>query len=93
VTWSEVLERRAPIELPPGHQRAVQYRDAFRREPIALRLLAFPFWIFIELLAAILPEKPLDTRGRPLTSVFAFCMLLSVATWIGVGCYFAFEVD
>ena len=93
VTWSEVLEPRPPCELPPGHQRAVQYRDAFRREAIALRLLAFPFWVFVELLAAVAREKPLDTRGRPLTLTFAFCMMLSVATWISVGCYLAFEFD
>ena len=95
VTWSEVLERPAapPIELPPGHQRAAHYRDSFRREPIALRLLAFPFWIFVELLAAVAPDRPLNTRGRPLTFIFAFCMLLSVATLIGAGCYFAFEFD
>ena len=95
VTWSEVLERPAapPIELPPGHQRAAHYRDSFRREPIALRLLAFPFWIFVEVLAAIAPEKPLNTRGRTLSLVFTLCMLLSVAVWIGVGCYFVFEFD
>jgi hypothetical protein len=94
VTWSELLDRPpAPIELPPGHQRAAHYRDSFRREAIALRLLAFPFWIFVELLAVTAPDKPLNTRGRPLTFIFAFCMLLSVATLIGAGCYFAFEFD
>ena len=91
VTWSDVLGRPAPSELPPGHQRAAQYRDAIRRETMALRLLAFPFWIFVELLAAIAPQRLLNTRGMLLTFVFAFCMLLSVATWIGVGCYFALE--
>jgi hypothetical protein len=92
-TWSDGLDQYASDELPLGHQRAEQYRDAFRREAIALRLLAFPFWIFVELLAAVAPEKPLDTHGRPLTFVFAFCMVLSVVTWIAVGCTLAFEFD
>jgi hypothetical protein len=106
-TWSDVLQtsafeaprlaapdvRPAPADLPPGHQRAAQYCDAFRREAMALRLLAFPFWIFVELLAAVAPEMILNTRGRTLSVVFALCMLLSVAVWIGVGCYLVFELD
>ena len=106
-TWSDVLRSPeletprfaasdagpAPADPPPGHQRAAHYRDAFRREAMVLRLLAFPFWIFVEALAAIAPEKPLNTRGRTLSLVFALCMLLSVAVWIGVGCYFVFEFD
>lgn len=106
-TWSDVLQpprlgppgfmasdaESAPAELPSGYQRAAQYRDAFRREAMVLRLLAFPFWIFVEALAAIAPEKPLNTRGRTLSLVFALCMLLSAAVWVGVGCYFVFEFD
>lgn len=106
-TWSDVLRTPelktprfaasdagpAPADLPPGHQRAAHYRDAFRREAMVLRLLAFPFWIFVEVLAAIAPKKPLNTRGRTLVLVFALCMLLSVAVWVGVGYYLVFELD
>ena len=106
-TWSDVLQtpefetprlaapdvKPAPEELPPGHQRAAQYCDAFRREALALRLLAFPFWIFIELLAAFAPEMLLNTRGRTLSLVFALCMVLSAAVWVGVGGYLLFELD
>ena len=106
-TWSDVLQtsafeapdfaepdsRPGLADLPPGHQRAAQYCDAFRREAMALRLLAFPFWIFVEILAAFAPEMPLNTRGRILSLVFALCMVLSVAVWIGVGCYLVFELD
>lgn len=106
-TWSDVLQTSgsempdlaasnsgpAPAELPPGYQRAAQYRDVFRSESIILRLLAFPFWIFVEVLAAVAPEKPLNTRGRTLSLVFALCMLLSGAIWVGVGYYLVFELD
>ena len=106
-TWSDVLgtprlgppgfaasgAEPAPDDLPPGHQRAAQYREAFRRETMVLRLLAFPFWIFVEVMATAAPEMPLNTRGKPLSLVFALCMLLSVAAWIGVGYYLVFELD
>ncbi len=85
--------RPAAADLPPGHQYAAQYRDAFRREAMPLRLLAFPFWIFVEILAGIAPDMVLNTRGRTLSLVFAFCMVLSAAVWIGVGCYLVFELD
>jgi hypothetical protein len=102
MTWSDVLgapgstasdAEATPPRLPPGHQRAAQYRDAFRREALVPRLLAFPFWLFVELLALIAPERPLNTRGRLLTLMFAVCMLLSVAAWIGLGYYLIFELD
>lgn len=92
-TWSDVLERPPERPLPPGHQRATQYRDIFRREALLPRLLAFPFWIFVELLAAFAPEKPVNTRGRMVTYAFVFCMLLSVTTWAGLGCYLVLELD
>ena len=86
VTWSDVLEKPQVQPLPPGHQRAAQYRDTFRREALIPRLLAFPFWIFVELLAALAPDRPVNTRGPMVTYVFVLCMLLSIATWTGVGC-------
>lgn len=92
-TWSDVLEGPQTYPLPPGHQRAAQYRDTFRREALVARLLAFPFWIFVEFLAAMAPEKPLNTRGKMVTYVFVLCMMLSIATWTGVGCYLVFELD
>ncbi len=106
-TWSDVLQTSGPeapapvafdagptpAELPPGYQRAAQYRDVFLSESIILRLLAFPFWIFVEILAGIDPGMPLDTRGKPLSLVFALCMLLSVAVWLTAACYLVFELD
>lgn len=92
-TWSDVLEVAPARPLPPGYQRAAQYRDTFRREALVPRLLAFPFWIFVELLAALAPEKPLNTRGKMVTYAFVLCMLLSIATWTGLGCYLVFELD
>jgi hypothetical protein len=101
-TWSDVLEPPAlpapgadpsVADLPPGHQRTVQYRDAFRRESLVLRLFAFPFWIIVEILAAIAPNGVLDTRGRALSLMFTLCMLLSVAAWIGLGYTLLFELD
>jgi hypothetical protein len=83
----------APGELPPGYQRAAQYRDVFLSESIILRLLAFPFWIFVEVLAGIAPEMPLNTRGKPLSLVFALCMLLSVAVWLTAAYFLVFELD
>ena len=106
-TWSDVLRtprlgppdfvasdaEPTPADLPSSHQRAAQYRDAFRREAMVLRLLAFPFWIFVEALAAIAPERALNTRGRALSLMFALCMLLSIVVWVGVGYYLVFEFD
>ena len=92
-SWSDVLERPATCQMPPGHQYALHYRDAFRRESIASRLLALPFWIFVELLAVIAPEKPLNKRGKLLTLVFTLCMVASFAAWIGLGCYLVLEFD
>ena len=106
-TWSDVLQTSEPetpdpvaydagpppAELPPGYQRATQYRDVFLSESIILRLLAFPFWIFVEVLAALAPEMPLNTRGKPLSLVFALCMLLSVAVWLGAAYYLVFALD
>ncbi|MDI1287875.1 MAG: hypothetical protein PSV46_26070 [Reyranella sp.] len=99
-TWSDVLETSASSDvsptaddLPPGYQHTGQYRDTFRRETIVLRLFAFPFWIFVEILTAIAPNRVLDTRGRALSLMFTLCMLLSVAAWVGLGYYLVFELD
>jgi hypothetical protein len=77
--------RQSPPARPPGYQLTASYRDAFRREPLIPRLLAFPFWIAIELLAAIRPDKWIDTRGRVLTTVFTLSMMAGIAAWIGLG--------
>ncbi len=35
-TWPDVLEKPPERPLPPGHQRAAQYRDTFRQEALVL---------------------------------------------------------
>lgn len=76
-----------PVSEPPpfGHLRAYAYRNAFRREPLMARLIGFPFWIGVELLASLAPDKLLDTRGRWLMAVFTLCVILGLMAWIGFG--------
>jgi hypothetical protein len=75
---------RSP-EPPPGHQRLRYYRDALRHEPLLPRLLGFPFWFFVELLALAFPNSIINTRGRFISFVFAAGMLLGIAGWIWLG--------
>ena len=76
-----------PPEPPPGHQRLRDYRNALRREPFLPRLLGFPFWLLIELLAFAFPRALLNTRGRFISTVFALGMLTGIASWIWLGYY------
>ena len=76
-----------PPEPPPGHQRLRDYRNALRREPFLPRLLGFPFWLLIELLAVAFPRKLLNTRGNFIATVFALGMLLGIGSWIWLGYY------
>ncbi len=80
---------RAP-EPPPGHQRLRYYRDALRHEPLLPRLLGFPFWFLVELLALAFPNSIINTRGRFIAIVFALGMLTGVAAWISFGYYLLF---
>jgi Protein of unknown function (DUF2786) len=79
---------RAAPHPPPGYQRARDYRNAFRREPLLPRILAFPFWIVVELLAIVAPRQWVNTRGGVLTAVFTLSMMLGILAWIGLGYYF-----
>lgn len=81
-----------PAEPPPGHQRLRFYRDALRHEPLLPRLLGFPFWLVVELLALVFPNSIVNTRGRVIAIVFAFGMLLGIAAWIGLGYYLLFVI-
>ena len=76
-----------PPEPPPGHQPLRDYRNALRREPFLPRLLGFPFWLLIELLAFVFPRKLLNTRGNFIATVFAIGMLLGIGSWIWLGYY------
>ncbi len=77
-------------EAPPGFQRLRLYRNALRHEPFLPRLLGFPFWLLIELLALVLPNTYLNTRGNFIATVFALGMLLGIAAWISLGYYLVF---
>lgn len=77
-------------ELPPGYAFARDYRNAFRREPIIARLLAFPFWFLLELLAAVGPRVRINKRGRTITLVFVVSLVLSAAAWIAAAYYVVF---
>ncbi len=79
-------------ELPPGFEQAKAYRNAFRHEPLVPRLLGFPFWIVVEVLALLVPRKYLNTSGPVMTAVFMVSMLLGILAWIGLGYYLVFEV-
>lgn len=73
---------RRDASLPSGFQRAAAYRAAFLREPLLSRLLGFPFWIVLEVLARLAPDKPLNVRGKGLTIIFAASTILGVLVWI-----------
>ncbi|MBS0541591.1 MAG: hypothetical protein JSR47_22690 [Proteobacteria bacterium] len=85
-SW-QVDRRQAPPQQRPGYQRLRDYRDDLRQQPFLPRLLGFPFWLFVELLALILPRKQLNTRGRFIAIVFALGMLLGIGAWIWLGYY------
>lgn len=72
---------------PPGHQPLRDYRNALRREPFLPRLLGFPFWLLIEILAFVFPRTLLNTRGGFIATVFALGMLTGIGTWIWLGYY------
>ena len=76
-----------PPELPLGHQRLRDYRNALRREPFLPRLLGFPFWLLIEILAFTFPRALLNTRGSFIAIVFALGMLTGIGGWIWLGYY------
>jgi hypothetical protein len=57
------------------------------------RLLGFPFWIVVELLALAMPDRLLDTRGPILTTIFTMSVTLGIAAWIGLGYYVLFGLD
>ena len=80
---------RAP-EPPPGYQGLRHYRDALRHEPFLPRLLGFPFWFLIELLALVFPRRMINTRGRFIAIVFALGMLTGIAGWIWLAYYLVF---
>ena len=82
---------RAP-EPPPGHQRRRYYRDALRHEPLLPRLLGFPFWFLVELLALAFPNSIINTRGRFISIVYALGVLLGIAGWIWLAYYLVFVV-
>lgn len=84
--------RRTP-EMPPSFQASRAYRDAFRREPLLPRLLGFPFWIVVELIAVAAPRKLLNTRGPRLATVFTLSMMLGILAWIALGYYLLFGID
>ena len=81
-----------PAELPPGFAYANDYRDVFRPEPFFPRLVAFAFWLVLELLAVIHPRFVINKRGRAITVVFTICLLLSGAFWIFMGYYLVFVI-
>jgi hypothetical protein len=67
------------------YQRARQYRDSFRREPLVPRLMGFPFWIVVELLAVLNPHMQVNTKGSTITLTFALGMMLGIFCWAGLG--------
>lgn len=77
--------RSTPDPVPPGHLPAYAYRSAFRREPLLARLIGFPFWIGVELMASLAPDQLLDTRGRWLMAIFTLSVILGLMAWIGLG--------
>lgn len=90
---SPSAEPRRPPEIRPGHLPARAYRNAFRREPMLPRLLGFPFWIVVELLALAMPNTLLDTRGPILTMIFTLSVTVGIAAWIGLGYFVLFGLD
>jgi hypothetical protein len=79
-----------PPPPPPGYQPLRDYRDALRREPFLPRLLGFPFWLLIEIVAFAFPRKLLNTRSSLIAVVFAVGMLAGIAAWIWLGYYLLF---
>jgi hypothetical protein len=79
-----------PPEPPPGFQRLRYYRDALRHEPFLPRLLGFPYWFLIEIVAVVFPNVYLNTRGGFIALVFALGMILGIAGWISLGYYLLF---
>ena len=77
---------REPL-LPPGYAFARQYRNEFRKEPFLPRLLAFPYWIVLEMLAALRPRKIVHTRGAGMVLTFVFSLLLGSFSWMALGYY------
>jgi hypothetical protein len=90
---ASAAEARRHPEPRRGHLPAKAYRNAFRREPMLPRLLGFPFWIVVELLALAMPDRLLDTRGPILTTIFTMSVTLGIAAWIGLGYYVLFGLD
>lgn len=74
----------APPPPPPGYLRAKTYRAAFLREPLLPRLLGFPFWIMLEVLALLAPDRLINVRGTWLTAAFTFSMMLGIVAWIAL---------
>ncbi len=91
--YTPTADVRRRYEPRPGHLPAKAYRNAFRREPVLPRLLGFPFWIVVELLALAMPNTLLDTRGPILTIIFTLSVTLGIAGWIGLGYYLLFGLD
>ncbi len=80
----------AAPEPPPGYQRLRYYRDGLRHEPFLPRLLGFPYWLLIEIVAVVFPNAYINTRGTFIALVFALGMILGIATWIWLGYYLVF---
>lgn len=89
------VERRQPMiqeaasatasSGPSVHRLIRDYRNILRREPLLPRLLAFPFWIGIEILALLSPRKSLDSRSTLLSATFILSMMLGILAWIAAG--------
>ncbi|UYN93094.1 MAG: hypothetical protein KIT25_13545 [Enhydrobacter sp.] len=83
---------QAEPRLAAGHTFARDYRNAFRREPFVARMLAFPFWFALELLALAHPRARINKRGRVIFAVFVISLVLSGAAWIAAAYYVVFEL-
>jgi hypothetical protein len=84
--------RPAAPEPPPGYQRLRYYRDGLRHEPFLPRLLGFPYWFLIEMVAVVFPNAYVNTRGTFIALVFTLGMILGIASWISLGYYLVFVV-
>lgn len=88
--WAEATatpQRPREHMLPAGYAFARQYRNEFRHQPFLPRLLAFPFWIVVEIIAALRPTKLVNTRGAAMVFTFVISLLLGSFTWIALGYY------
>lgn len=92
--WAEAAAavRRRTEEVPTGYALARHYRNAFRREPFVPRLLAFPFWIVVELLGLILPRMVLNTGSAKLVITFVMSLVVGSFAWIALGYYIFVEM-